>query len=445
MFGKELDIYNTSVDQIVTYYLFVIVCFICILWKYRGSNFAIYVVLLFFPSLAIFFGSTANNVYKILVLLITLFWFHKTRCLNLVKNYKYVFTSFGLFSAAFFFSAYINGDYFSITFSQFSRFIEIFCLLHIFIRLRNNAHINVILGRLIYDILLIQILLSTIKFFVMGQKEGLVGTIAGQGGASATALPILGFIFLWLRKNGALHKRDWLVVTGLFLVGFAGAKRAIVFIMPIIVLVCSYYLPNKRITLKTIITSTLVFTLIFYLGIRLTPTLNSERSDWGNFDLGYTLEYAHNYMFSTDDSRYANEVRGRGSVTIYLLDKIVTAENINAEDWFGYGMRFIYATDYEEFANLGFDVLHKGSATGFFQGLVANGLIGILMFLAFVFSILFLTPNKRLRKVLFGIFIWEYFFYTGVLFRILPLSFLVLYFVVFSQKVFPQYTKGLRT
>jgi hypothetical protein len=95
----------------------------------------------------------------------------------------------------------------------------------------------------------------------------------------------------------------------------------------------------------------------------------------------------------------------------------------------------MYATDYDEFADLGFDIDSKGSATGLFQNMITNGYLGIFATLLFSFSILSITKNKRLKYVLYIVFVWEYFFYTGSLLREQLLSTLLIYIVVFSETI----------
>jgi hypothetical protein len=124
---------------------------------------------------------------------------------------------------------------------------------------------------------------------------------------------------------------------------------------------------------------------------------------------------------------------GRGGATLLLYDKLV-GNKLVPNDWFGYGLRFIYATNYDEFEDLNFGISTKGAATGVFQSFVSNGYIGILVTFLFALSILVKTRNIRLKFVIMAFFFWEYFFYTGIILREYSLSFLLIYLVLFTDK-----------
>jgi hypothetical protein len=286
--------------------------------------------------------------------------------------------------------------------------------------------------KLVFDLLLIQVLLSIAKFIIIGPSESIVGTVASQGGAIATALPMMGFMFIWLKKKGKFENSDWLFTLGLAFIGFVSLKRAIWFIMPVLIALFMFYIPKKRIPLKVAILSLIAVLLVFYLGVRFNPSLNKEGTFGGSFDMEYTFKFAQNYMFGTKDNDQTGQ--GRGGATLLVYDKFVKGD-VTEKDWLGYGLRYMYATDYSEFEELGLGISSKGAATGFFQTMVTNGYIGIMATIWFIFSLLFKTKNKRLRYVLIGVFCWEYFFYTGIILRELSLSFMLIYIVLFSDNV----------
>ena len=110
-----------------------------------------------------------------------------------------------------------------------SRYLIIYLLFLIIFNYRNNKEAYLLIDGVIYDLIIIQIILSVIKLIITGPVEGLVGTIGAQGGAYATSLSILGTIFIWLRKGGKLTRDDWVSIAGLFLVGFVGFHPNITF------------------------------------------------------------------------------------------------------------------------------------------------------------------------------------------------------------------------
>jgi hypothetical protein len=194
-----------------------------------------------------------------------------------------------------------------------------------------------------------------------------------------------------------------------------------------------FYVPQKKIPNRLVFLFSLLIPLIFYFGVRLNPTLNPEKKTWGSFDLNYTITYAKKYSFGEDNNKSKINY-GRGSATQSVIKNLINGD-ISEKNFLGHGLRFMYATDYDEFADLGFDIDSKGSATGLFQNMITNGYLGIFATLLFSFSILSITKNKRLKYVLYIVFVWEYFFYTGSLLREQLLSTLLVYIVIFSETI----------
>jgi hypothetical protein len=286
--------------------------------------------------------------------------------------------------------------------------------------------------------------------------ESIVGSIGFSGGAMSTTLPLLGFMYLWVIKNGNFSKNDWYFVLGLLFIGFVGYKRAIWFMMPILIAVFMFYVRRKKIPNRILFFSIFMIPLVFYFGIRLNPTLNKEHEVWGSFDLDYTINYTREYSFGKTNQEFKTEDEkiafGRGGATISLINKIVNLD-LDTKDWIGYGLNTMYVegANNDKLFSERFKLNGIGAATGFFQNYVVSGFIGVFATLLFFISIVFQTKNKRMRYVLLGFVLWEYFFYTGVLFRETPLAFLLIYLILYSnqylnlniaKKRTTNYTKG---
>lgn len=425
---NEIISWQGASIQLKSYYILVLVAFLFVLMKFRKQRFSILIILLFFNGLFAFYGKNLQNGYRITMVILTIYWLYRTNPFH-NKIPDTIFLSYSLFTFIFLFTAYINKDYFSIVFSQYSRYFILFALFFILLKYRDNIPFRLWLEKLIYNLLLIQIFLSIAKLILLGPKESIVGSIASQGGATATSLPLLGFMFFWLKKQGKLERQDWLIVLGLATIGFVSLKRAIWFIMPILVAFLMFYVPRRKIPNRVALISILAIPLVFYFGIRLNPTLNREGRIWGSFDPGFAINYARTYSFG-EQNRNEKGV-GRGGATFLLIQKFVN-NDFNKKEWTGYGLRFIYATNYVDFQELNLGINHIGSATGAFQTMVSNGYLGIIALFWFSMSIVLKTKNKRFRYVLVAFMIWEYFFYTGSVLREIPLSFLLIYLIVFS-------------
>jgi hypothetical protein len=425
----EYIAWDKSGPLIKIYYLIVLVAFFLVLLKYRKNKFSILIILIFFNGLFAFYGKNLQNAYRIVILAITLYWLFKTDPFR-HTNYINIIVSFVVFSLTFLFTSFYNQDYFFIIFSQYSRYFILFSLFFILNKYYQNDSFREWLEKIIYDLLFIQIILSVAKIFLIGLKESIVGSVGSQGGALATSLPMMGFLYIWVRKRGKLNREDWIFTLGLAFIGFISLKRAIWFIMPVLIALLMFFVPKKRIPNRVVFLSILIVPLFFYFGVRLNPFLNKEGKIWGSFDPEYAISYARVYSFGDKDQN--EKGTGRGGAALLLFEDFFRFD-FSQKDLTGHGLRFIYATDYEAFEEMNFGVSNLGSATGAFQTKVSNGYLGIIALVWFILSILLKIKNRRLKYVIIALLFWEYFLYTGIVIRELSLSFLLLYVVLFSD------------
>jgi hypothetical protein len=413
------------------YYAFVFISFIYLTHKYGNDSLSFLIILIYYFGLFAYFGKKVENPYKILILILSVYNALKFKVFTKRPKRK-IFIPFFILTVFFISSIIINGDYFNLGASQYSRYVIPFCFYFIF-----NYYVYADplkfqkFNSLFYELLLIQIILSLIKLFIFGLLESIVGSVYYVGGALATILPILGFIFIWTINNGIIEKKDWLFIVGLLIIPIASMKRAIWFVMPVVLFLFMVYIPKKKLNYKYLLII-LMLPIILYFGIRLNPTLNKEGKTWGSFDLNYAIEYSLNYSFGKEDViGNREEGQGRGGATIMLLNKLFTFNNFNIHDFFGFGLNEFYTKDYSDFDVEKYGVNHKGAVTGFFQNYISTGYLGVISFLIYILILLFTVRHQRIRIALFLIFSWEYFFYPGVLFREPALSVLFVYILVY--------------
>lgn len=438
--------------------VFVAVALVYMLYKYRRDVLFMVLILLCWPRVFMFFGATAGNVYKVAMLLLCLYVFVRQKAYRSYQRKDgWIIALFVLFSMEYLWAAlFYTQNTMTIVLSQYSRYVEIVLLYFVIKNAVYRRGQKEQLLRLFYDIGLMQIILSVLKFAVFREQiEGLVGSFSISGGAMGTTIPILWFIVLWLYRKGQFGKWDWLYVLGLLFVGFTTGKRAVMFILPVVVFV--FFVFVQGIHLKRYMIGVIALVpLLFYLGVRLTPTLNPEHQVWGSFDWDYAIGYAEEYQFGQKGiegqvEEYQEEkhniqytggqfsyislsqqvAEGRGGATIALLKLLVGIFPSIDQDWWGIGFNSMYSTDYEDFDKLPLSIRinHKGSATGFFQSYVTTGLLGALCTIFFCFIFWFYCRNHRLRLTIIGICVWEYFMYTGMLFRT-PVFMALLFLVV---------------
>lgn len=420
------------------YWSFVLLTFLYILFKNYRSSIKVLIILCFYSGLASFYGKSIENPYKIAVVLFSIYVLLKNRGLSgLANKESYLLLVFILFSVSFLYSAILNEDYFRLVFSQYGKYVTPICLFFIF----NNILIKdpysfVNLKKLIFSLLTIQILLSAVKILTIGLQETTVGSIAYTGGGPAAMLPVLGFIFLWVDKKGLLKRKDWRYIILLFFIGIASLKRAVLFIMPAFILLFMYYVPGKVKTNKLLFILSLV-PLIFYVGVRLNPTLNKENKVGGTFDLQYILDFTREYSFGKTSGKTDVQLgTGRGGATLLLWNKLFSSQPLSLKDMWGFGLQEVYTTDYEQFENDKFGVNSKGAVTGVFQSYISAGFIGILVTILLIISILWLIKEPRIRITIGILMFWDYLFYSGLILRSQPLFILLFYIIIYSNQQF---------
>ena len=412
-----------------------------LLRQYKKDNVSVLLLLMFFPSIFIFLGSAVNNLYKIVVLAYTIYCTYRRKVWHLKSKINQLWTgAFVLFTVAFFVAvSQITGNTITIIFSQYARYLEIYCLYFLLQDAIGKRQQGKMLLQLFYQIFLVQILISVLKFILFNgrQIESLVGSLSIIGGAMGTTIPIFGFIILWFYRNRRMTWKDGLFVAGLLLIGFTTGKRAVWFVLPVVIAAFMVYVQGIRLN-KYIVLGIAAIPIVFYFGARLTPSLNPEHKVWGSFDLEYMFDYAETYQFgeeglsvsnnkknvllsSVDGRLVENDTRtaaGRGNATIELF-KLMFSGEANQQDWIGLGFSAMYSTDYGEFLELPLTIklAYKGAATGMFQSYVTTGILGVITTIIFCFLPFFFIHHIRLRWVLLGIVAWEYFMYTGIMFR----------------------------
>ena len=422
------------------YWLFVLLTFFYIVYKNRNSSLKILIILCFYIGLASSFGKVIENPYKIILVLFSLYILQKKNGLSgLNKREIHLLFIFILFSTSLLYSAFTNGDYFKLVFSQYGKYVTPVCLFFIFNQMQiKNPGAFVNLKDLFFSLLTIQIFLSVVKILTIGLTEFVVGSIAYNGGGVATIVPVLGFILVWLDRQGDIKRKDWLYVLLLIVIGFTSYKRAIWFIMPVFIFLFSYYVPRKM-KVSNFLYFLPIIPIIFYFGVRLSPTLNREGKIGGSFDWQYVLEYAQNYSFGNTSETYGTHSgQGRGGATLLLWEKLFNEKTLTFNDYWGFGLREFYTTDYEHFNEEKFGINSKGAASGLFQSYISSGYIGVFVTILLLISILSLIKEPRIRLTIGLLVFWDYFFYSGLILKTPSLFILFSYIIAYSNLQFDQ-------
>lgn len=426
---------GVSLTELLLLYGLELICLIYLLNKYKKYPFYILIIFIYYQGIFFFLGANVNNAYKILILIFTLWLAIKQNVFSFKKGDNLITIFFAVFSLFYAYSISNTGDNFTLIFSQYSRYVIIFCLWflvrHELYKKKSNIEL---FQEFIYKLFLIQIIITIVKLIIFAgrQIEGIVGSVSHFGGSLGTTIPIVGFIMLWFYRRGIFKRNDWIFVVGLMSIGFAAGKRAVWFMLPLVIAAFMIYVPrlkmNSRLYLAIFITP-----VVFYLGIRLTPSLNPEHVVWGSFDYEYAFDTADKYQFGDKNNTAEKRAQGRGGATNLLVTKFFSDQSLTNTDWFGLGLSSVYKSDYDQFDKLKLGIHSKGSATGFFQSYTTTGFMGVFSILFFYISMLWQTKMKRIRWVLISIMAWEYFMYIGDFFRNPALMFMIIYFIHYSN------------
>jgi hypothetical protein len=426
------------------YWFIVLLTLVYVVFKNRRNLLKILIILCFYFGLASFQGKAIENPYKIVLVILSLYFLVKSNGLSgMSKKEGTLIFVFALFSVSFLYSSFINGDYFNLTFSQYGKLVTPICFYFVFNRiLLKNTGNFIRLKDLFISLLTIQILLSFMKIFAYGLSESPVGSIAYKGGGPATLLPVLGFIIIWLDNKGTLKRNDWVYIILLTFIAFASLKRAIWFIMPVYILLFMYYVP-KKVPGKKLLYVLPLAPLLFYLGIRLSPSLNKEGKIGGSFDLNFVMDYAQAYSFGkTTQESQIQVAQGRGGATLLLWQKLANSQALTFEDFWGNGLSEVYTTDYEQFNEEKYGVNSKGAVTGVFQSYISSGYVGIVVTILLIIAILRLIKEHRIRVAIGFLMFWDYLFYSGIILRTQVLLILLFFIIIYSNLLFERNMKN---
>lgn len=440
------SIWDASSGQLLIYYIIVLLFLLYSLYRYGKTPLFSLIIFLFFIGIFVYAGKNIQNIYRILTLLAAVYISKSALSAKTISANSFIFLIFIIYSFAFLLSSFIHQDNFTLTFSQYSRSVLMFLFYFILVRRLPNSDFQEKINKLIYYLIFLQIILSVVKFFVIGPMESIVSSLSFSGGAIATSFPLLGFVFLWMYRRGNFSNKDWLFILGLTFIGFVNYKRAIWFMMPFLIGLFMFYVQKRKVPRRMLLLIALIPVMV-YLGVRLNPTLNREHKVWGSYDLNYAMNYAEEYSLGKEDV-YGERKAGTGRVgaVTYLIDRIKDG-NLDGADWFGRGLSMMYVegAESEEYFLKFYGLNSIGSANGFFQSYVVFGITGAFITIVFALSFLTKIQNIRVRVAIMILFFWEYFFYTGVILREPALSFLLIYLIVYANqqfRVIPQHVTG---
>lgn len=428
--------------KLLAFYIVVGISFLYVVHRHGRDSLHLLIILCFYSGFAAYLGKWIENPYKILLVVMVVYLAFRYRVFEHVRGrYLILVFFFAVFSASFFLSSFINGDYWQLTFSQYGKYLTPFLVLLIFTVFYEYQPARLQdVGNLVFSLIMIQVALSVAKFLIMGVQESIVGSLAYVGGAPAAILPILGIVYLWFRCDGHFGRREWLLIGLLLFIGFASSKRAIWFEAPMVIFLFMVYVPRKM-SIGTIASVVGLAVVIFYTGVRLNPSLNREHRVWGSFNLDFVVNYAMDYNFGKDPQR--DPGAGRGGATVLLYDEFRKTTDWSSADVFGGGLNKIYTKNYEQFSTEDFGINSKGAATGMFQTFITSGYLGIICTVAYIISLVWCVRDKKIRYAFLALMLWDYVLYSGVILRTQALSILFFFLIIEANERFNSETRSV--
>lgn len=404
-----------------------IVCAICYVWltyKYKNDMFATLFILLFMSGLWGFMGKNIVNVMRVLTVVYSLYIANQYKIWNITtRSVKNIFIIAILFFLYYILASFFVGkDSLLIIFSQLSRYmIPLICYMVLYQRAKLGLNLIYSYNILFLYLFFLQIVITILKLFLIGQFEPIVGSISYNGGAMGTTIPLLALLWLSVNTNQNFSKMTWLFMFAIMLVGFASSKRAVWVIVPGVFILYAFFVVKKKIgnTFKILF---VIAPLLFYLGLRLTPSLNPDNKIWGTFDPEYALNYALDYSMGEEIEEGEGEREdgvGRvGGVKLLFRNYIFNRDAyMDIHNVFGHGNEYIFAASYDNYRNSDyyFGVDHQGSLTGIFRIWIAIGTIGMVFIVIFILNFFRTIRYKRLKILLIGVIMFDYIFYSGTI------------------------------
>jgi hypothetical protein len=434
-----------SESQVAIYFAIVFAAALYVFIKAGLNKLTLLVVLIFWSGLFQYLGNITNseieNIYKVIMTGYALMLAYPKIIKAYGKSEKVVNMLFLLFSFSFWISYLLSGGGIVTILSQYLyKYGFVFILYHYVKSIEFNIPQRERLKQVLLVVLHVQIALSIIKITFVGfGYEPIVGSISAGGAGSAVVIPIVALIFYWLICGRRFTKREWVVAILFFTLSLASGKRQPIIIFPII-LFALFFFVNKSIRLFTVLKYLPIALIVFYLGVRLTPTFTPEGRPWGSFDLNYVKEYSLSYYFGVSDlemvlsDQYDHSV-GRGGGLIYYFNPEMLNLHTFEEKFFGKGRYEVATRAHGRFTATGrsdYGIAHQGLMGEAGAMLYSFGYIGTLLMVFLAAAIILIARNKKLAIVILLYFLWDFLFYYNQVVYSNTGALIVLFIVFYS-------------
>lgn len=435
------------------YFLFVFVGMLYTFYKVGVNRTSILLVLVFWEGLFDYIDSEIIpgllSAYKIGIIfyVVSITWGKRNRFKNkadLAVNFTFL-----LFTVSFWISYYFSGGVLLTILSQYLfkytfLWISYHYLKDIIYDISKREYVKNVLLYILY----VQIAVAVFKIILMGFKfEGLVGTMSYGGGGPAVVIPIMALIFYWLIQRGKFTKKDWIVIGLILIIAIASGKRQPIIIFPAILFFLFVFV-SRTFKLVRLLKYLVIALIVFYVGVRMTPTITPEKKVGGSFDISFVSNYIKNYYFGKGEDRsFDSNGVGRGAgLFLYFLPERLTLES-NNEILFGKGIYEVAIGKYGRFTAGGrsdYGIKHEGLIGEAGALIYSLGYMGLTLMLVFVSSIIFSMKNKNLAWIIFFYFLWDILLYYNQMVFFNSSALIVLIIIFYSNSLEKYKAQSLR-
>jgi len=346
-------------------------------------------------------------------------------------------------------SATINNNTYLIIYYYLKINLMVFLFFLAIYNMSMNTYQIMKINKLIVFLFIIQIVVSILKYFIIGVKERFAGTIMVSGTLS-TQFPIFAMIFLFSFYLFYKRKAKFLILIICFMfMSWVGAKRGTWFYLPVfIIIILLIYIADKRGTISKKLKSSVIIILFAFLAliftVRFIPTLNPENRFGGSFNLNHILSFAQDYNYQKISYK---KRAGRFATMEEAYQQIKNKSLFNY--LFGIGPESIYGFQYGDGKIEKYNIV-DGQITGATYYMITIGILGsfaIVLFYLFWGIKLLKFPTQGLlpiwkailvaSRVITLFFLFDFFTYsrTTVTFYIPQLVYFYLVGIILSTKL----------
>ncbi len=312
----------------------------------------------------------------------------------------------------------------------------------------------------VYAIVLIQLVFVLIKLGVHGVDEkvfiGTMSNAAGQLGFLFPAIVVPILVFMMDKKNSLT---SYVLIAAMFLFGIINEKRAVVFLLPLILLVSiaanhAGFGARVRGLSTRMVAGVLIAVAGVALGISAIPSLNAEEAYGGSISIRHALDYGITYLTMNFggplQGTYVEAVSdtgvqvGRTTLWISIFDWLMSGDTWTLLFGSGFGTATSSIWLREGGDNLFSVIGTRGAISGAGLAAVETGLVGLLtmgwLFVSVTYGLVAVhrkvhssTAKRWLRTlmIIHLVFCFDFFFYSIVLFRTMPMPFV--FFVLLAS------------